>query len=362
MERSYTIRPAKPKVKATHKCPECRKTYKVEAKLKSHVEKEHYYCTYNPYPIYDYVLITYEMKIPILIAASQYLREILDGQDFPVLGGNQKRFLDRIIQDRILIGCDWDRAIGDFYCFMRMGTPYYDTNFCPSLIIDFLWHATIVKKPTQYGTEDPIFPSIPHCAKERTDEQDRLRYKYFCDVFRVKFSHDPYEGNISDNSTPASIEEMYQVVDQLKTLADQYTANIKARQEALMVENERLKAAELLRLEQVRAAERLKQARIKEAEGLLKQIRVEDLDHKNEANRHALGQALGVEITMAKYLRYKLISKNHPTLDHLTLSFMINNHSCRLCNPAVRELGTWSSNGKLLVKPVPKRQASWSSC
>ena len=192
------------------RCPECKKRFSRD-KLKSHVESEHYLCTRNAQQHY----LNEEDEIRIYYAASQYLRDILGGRIFPRLSGDQRRFLERLKETRALIECDWRRVFKDFHDFISMGLPYYDTNFCPTLHIDFIWHAVIVN--------DLIDLNIPHCAKERTEQEDQLRYDYFCKVFLAKTQRFPYTKTVTANTVPASTEEMYQVADQLKALADQLT-------------------------------------------------------------------------------------------------------------------------------------------
>jgi hypothetical protein len=87
----------------------------------------------------------------------------------------------------MLVHCDWTRALLNLERFLKMGLPYYDTNFCPSLLIDFLWHAFMLD-----GHDVKLGIIIPHCSTARTAEEDQKRYQYFCKVYTHWYGEGPY--------------------------------------------------------------------------------------------------------------------------------------------------------------------------
>lgn len=314
--RSYTSVQPNPDVKAKSvrfNCPECKKNYVKEAKLKAHIEKMHYLCTRDSNRYY----LDLEDEIKIYTAASDYLHDILAGCTFPVLGGDQERFLARLKETRVLIGCDWRRVFRDFKAFINMGLPYYDTNFCPTLLIDFMWHAVMAK--------GHIVLKIPHCAKDRTPEEDHLRYLYFCQVFKHQTGREPYTG--SDNQSADA--DLYNVVNQLRELP------VKIVDEMKQQEREKAEAAQRRAEEEVKRVEEAKRRAIEEKQKYDQREREKWAELlKLSAEYKDLFDGFG----WCEYLRYKVISHNHPAHSTREQMMMIKkDHSCKLCDPPVSD-------------------------
>jgi hypothetical protein len=209
--RNYDIDP-KSKSEKLINChvPGCRKKFKKEDSLKTHIETNHFYNTRGN----NHFEFDSETKIKIYEIASRYVRTIhlsvedqlkallpqLDNpseEDMTRIAIAQKEFAEKLFNLNFFIECDWEKVMKDFQCFIRMGLPYYDTNFCPSLPIDFLWHALMQDRALYKEIcKKSCKQIIPHCEKERTKEEDEKRYQYFLKVFRERFSRNPYEPEI----------------------------------------------------------------------------------------------------------------------------------------------------------------------
>lgn len=173
------------------KCFMCNKKYRSEERRKKHVEQSHYFDTQfrNEYKFDE---IT---RAHICDLAVKYFEAITSGITYEFLGttANQERFTQRLLNSNILHNCDWSRALDDLQRFFNIGIPYYDTNFCPNLLIDFLWHALMQDKElyTQL-CQKTVGQVVPHCAETRSEDIDQLRYTYFKEVYQHRYKVKPY--------------------------------------------------------------------------------------------------------------------------------------------------------------------------
>ena len=193
-------------------CPSCNKKYKTEIKRQQHVEKDHYYETRNS----NRFKFTSEEKARIYKSAGSYIVELyeirkdedygeslaknllpqlykedLSPNDLKRIMSAQRSFATNLL-DQNLLSCDWIAVMDDFEKFFNMGLPHYDTNFCPTLAIDFLWHA-LMQLPELYIEicEKSCIEIMPHCNIDRTPEEDSQRHEYFLKVFQHKFCKMP---------------------------------------------------------------------------------------------------------------------------------------------------------------------------
>jgi hypothetical protein len=211
--RNYSNKPANNKG-ALFNCPvaTCKRKYKREEKLKQHIEKDHYYDTRNSNnfkfdhniraQIYDsaasYIIELYEIRK--CYETDIYYGELLAKNLLPQLYGKEvtKEDLNRIMDaqgsfakkllEENLLSTNWDLVMNDLECFFNIGLPYYDTNFCPTLTIDFLWHA-MMQRPDLYVEicKKSCIEIMPHCNSYRTEDEDTKRYQYFMEIFKHKF-------------------------------------------------------------------------------------------------------------------------------------------------------------------------------
>lgn len=212
--RNYNTNPVNKKVFKENllKCPACNKKYKSETKRQQHVEKCHYYDTRND----NQFKLTSDIRAQIFDLAASYVVELYEirrdenyGESFaknllPQLYGEsikqndllrimaaQKSFANNLL-DQNLLSCNWSFVMDDLERFFNLGLPYYDTNFCPTLAIDFLWHA-MMQRPELYVEicKKSCIDIMPHCNNYRSDETDAQRHEYFLKVFSHRFNKMP---------------------------------------------------------------------------------------------------------------------------------------------------------------------------
>lgn len=180
--RNYDIAPEKP-AKKLLKCPvpTCNKKYQNEDKRKSHVEKEHYFDTRNQTTNFSGISLehdtnSHQIKGQIYELTSEYVKilhrinQMTEEMIISIVKTNSdaeiitcaKNLLphkQEISSDELLRisvaqfnfakriftvfdeSCDWTKVMKDLKSFFEMGLPYYDTNFCPTILVDLLLHS-----------------------------------------------------------------------------------------------------------------------------------------------------------------------------------------------------------------------------
>lgn len=146
------------------------------------------------------------VKIIVKLVKAQYVSEIRKAAInlLPQNGGKHKKSgierlvrAQRIFSEKFLTRfpnetkVDWQLAMKDLEGFFQLGLPYQDTNFCPSLMIDFMWHS-LMQTPELYEQicSKSTGHLVPHCVSARSDEEDEERYQYFLDVFKHRHGRD----------------------------------------------------------------------------------------------------------------------------------------------------------------------------
>lgn len=197
------------------KCPveKCNRKYKREDKRQQHVEKEHYFETRNDNTfkfthdirakIYEsaasYIVKLYEInngiddgKVSAKNLLPQFYNKEISSEDLKRITQAQLSFAEKLLNEN-LYSCDWICIMNDLERFFNMGLPYYDTNFCPTLTIDFLWHA-LMQNPDLYINicQKSCIEIMPHCNNDRTENEDTKRYEYFLKIFQFKFKKMPH--------------------------------------------------------------------------------------------------------------------------------------------------------------------------
>lgn len=233
-------------------CPSCNKKYKTEIKRQQHVEKDHYYETRNS----NRFKFTSEEKARIYKSAGSYIVELyeirkdedygeslaknllpqlykedLSPNDLKRIMSAQRSFATNLL-DQNLLSCDWIAVMDDFEKFFNMGLPHYDTNFCPTLAIDFLWHA-LMQLPELYIEicEKSCIEIMPHCNIDRTPEEDSQRHEYFLKVFQHKFCKMP-------TSFPSQLEA-FSIEDIREVFGNLYKKELEKVEERRIVDEER---------------------------------------------------------------------------------------------------------------------------
>ena len=225
--RNYDTEPRKTG-KKLFKCPVsgCNRKYKSKNKVKRHTEEKHFYETRKS----GSYRFDSEDKIKIYTLAADYAKvlcrvstmtenEVINAvesfsndymifyaknllpqkynkkistKDMIRISIAQHKFSLRVF-DNNLFDSDWTIVIKDLEDFLNLGLPYYDTNFCPTLPIDFLWHA-LMQNPELYSKicNNICNEIIPHCMIERSELRDTKRYEYFLQVFKHNNKRDVY--------------------------------------------------------------------------------------------------------------------------------------------------------------------------
>lgn len=166
----------------------------------------------------------------------QKSKQDTDTQELVRIAVAQHTFAQRMFDDNLFSECDWKRVMADFECFLNLGLPYYDTNFCPTLLIDFLWHSLM--QDADFYTEICVSMCgeiVPHCDLVRSDAEDENRHQYFLQVFRHRFGRDVFLPGMSLFDRP-NIDKIGQHFDELALTEH----NLKATKEREKREDEAL--------------------------------------------------------------------------------------------------------------------------
>lgn len=272
--RNYNAKPVNKKVakEGLLQCPSCNKKYKSDIKRQQHVEKDHYYNTRYS----NHFKLSPEVRAQIYESASSYIVELYEirkdedyGESFaknllPQLSdellSNSSEDLKRIMAaqrsfatnflDQNLLSCDWNSVMNDLEKFFNMGLPHYDTNFCPTLAMDFLWHA-LMQLPDLYIEicNKSCSQIMPHCNIQRTEQEDIQRHEYFLKVFQNKFYKLP-------TSFPSQLEA-FSIEDIHGVFIDLRNKELKVIQDRLLeIEEIKKKRDEEYRKRQVEEEER----------------------------------------------------------------------------------------------------------
>lgn len=198
-----------------HPCPihGCNRKYKQHSSLKKHILKIHPLETRT---LKGFALQT-ESRIALLRHCIAYAKKIQNlrrqwthdelvrllphlqipsKNDLERVERAHNAFQTRVIQARLLSQTNWERALSDFQVFLNLGLPYYDDNFCPTLAVDFVWHAVMMEAPIQYQAMcvQACGRIIPHCARDRTKKEDEERFVYYLKCVPVQ-PHVPGDGS-----------------------------------------------------------------------------------------------------------------------------------------------------------------------
>uniref|UniRef100_A0A6C0ACU2 C2H2-type domain-containing protein n=1 Tax=viral metagenome TaxID=1070528 RepID=A0A6C0ACU2_9ZZZZ len=207
----------------------CKKKFILKNNLKNHIQIDHYYATRGGVTKFRF---STKDKLNILDCANSYLKVItqiyndeIDGKEYAInllpqvecpsdteikrIIKIQKSFAKKVIELNIIEKSNWVNVQKDFECFLRMGLPYYDTNFNPSLSIKFLWFS-IMQKPLYYKKmcQKACGELIAHSIAEKTNEKEMDRFNYFQDVFEDIFDKCISVPDIKNNNSPTVFIDM----------------------------------------------------------------------------------------------------------------------------------------------------------
>lgn len=255
---------AKSQTKKTSKeelfhCPvfSCNRKYKREDKRKQHVEQVHYFETRNK----NNFKFDHELRAKIYDLAAVYLEQLqnntaepknllpqyygkeIPNDDLQRITEAQSSFAKRLLSENLHC-CNWKAVMDDFQSFFNMGLPYYDTNFCPTLVIDFLWHS-LMQDPELYSQvcKQACKDIMPHCNIVRTEEEDVKRYEYFVEVFKNLFKSAPQSFS-SDIYSKGDVNQIFIDLRDKELLSIKLEREEQKRKERFyleMIERDRLK-------------------------------------------------------------------------------------------------------------------------
>lgn len=181
-------------------CRWCKKKYRNQQKVAAHVEEQHPFAAINK-NTYDF---TVKDKLWLLDALESYIRVLKqNNRDTFVLAtanlGDLERMLpihtsfkERIMPylDKVLSnGSQLLRIIDEFRAFLNLGLTPRGDNWCPSLLIDLVWHSAMQNKEKYLALVSRFINGpLSHCLPENDD--DAKRFKAFVRQFQHQHGRD----------------------------------------------------------------------------------------------------------------------------------------------------------------------------
>lgn len=196
-------------------CNWCTKKYRTQQKYDAHVDSHHPFAAFKK----NTVEFTLDEKLWLLDELETYIGMLLqENKDTFVfatckLGGELERMLpihttfkERIMPhlDKILSnGPQVIRIVDEFRAFLNLGLTRRGDNFCPSLLIDLVWHSAMQDKERYLALSNRFLGQpLPHCLAE--NDGDDMRFNEFAKQFhhqhgraylRVEDLIDDYSGS-----------------------------------------------------------------------------------------------------------------------------------------------------------------------
>ena len=180
-------------------CHWCNKKYKRIEKLSKHVEEFHPFMTIGA----NDCKLSIEDKMWILDAFEAYVALLAD---YSEITGNYDSSFDQatsklnmtheahiLFQKRAIESGLLEKSISDneqllrllneFEMFLNLGRTWRDDNFCPSLIIDLIWHSAMMNSENYAILCNRFLGKVlPHCLAEN-DETQVTRFEQFVKQF-----------------------------------------------------------------------------------------------------------------------------------------------------------------------------------
>jgi len=146
---------------------------------------------------------------------------------------------------KVISGADQlDLIFDEFNCYLNLGYNWRGDNFCPSMIIDLIWHASMinhneyVKLTTSY-----MGKILPHCLEENeTEEKQKSRIGRFLKQYKHFYGKDILQATdlqlVQGSNVFDSLEEKYTRLhkeneEKERQLQKEYTEQQKKRREEL---------------------------------------------------------------------------------------------------------------------------------
>jgi len=185
-----------------YNCNWCNRKYKTEKKFKQHVEQHHPFATLNSnwktlsdvetkyiltqLKIYSNVIKDIALN-NVKDTVSHLLMptiDIISTNELDRITKNHKVFCQRVVESGLLEKVFSDSkqlesVLKDFQRFLNLGQPWIGGNFCPTLTIDLLWHASMMSNEEyKILTNRFLGTVLPHCLNENEDKHEE-RYNNF---------------------------------------------------------------------------------------------------------------------------------------------------------------------------------------
>jgi len=157
-----------------HQCPWCNKKYKTLERMGIHIAKIHPFDTLNA----NRKKISVKYKLLMLESLQQYIWALRDNlqdkynkqlsQTVETHAAFRNKCLEADLFNKLLTnGANMETAFEQFEMFLNLGRPWQGGNFCPSLLIDLIWHAALIDQPHYEKLCKHFFNQLlPHCLPE----------------------------------------------------------------------------------------------------------------------------------------------------------------------------------------------------
>jgi hypothetical protein len=119
-----------------------------------------------------------------------------------------------------ILQCDFEIIIEEFYRFLNLGKPWRGGNFCPSLLIDFIWHCTMMNHKLYIKISHLFFSGtiLSHCLQENENKSNERSIEFY-----KKFNHfyhrDPFAIETLHETSKNAMEE-YKLKLQLRIVLE----------------------------------------------------------------------------------------------------------------------------------------------
>lgn len=168
-------------------CKWCSKKYKTQKKHDAHVDKMHPFAAINK----NTKEFTLEEKFWLLDEMEKYVLVLLQNNQDTFLEatanlGEPDRMLPihTLFKERIVPhlnkvmsnGPQLLRILDEFRAFLNLGLTKRGDNFCPSLLIDLVWHGAMQNKDRYFAlTSRFLGGALPHCLFGNDGDESRFQ-------------------------------------------------------------------------------------------------------------------------------------------------------------------------------------------
>jgi len=242
--------PKKQKVPLPFSCEWCTKKYKTKEKYENHILDRHPFASKYK----NTATFTLNEKLWLLDAIDGYSSVLINGgNDFVLATMNieatpaiHATFRERIMPHLPALLSDGPqilRIIADFEAFLNLGIPWRGGNFCPSMLIDLVWHSAMQNRE-KYEMLCKRFMNgaspLSHCVAPEEESEERFKY------FEKQFKHQHNRNYISigdivmgggsgiQNARNVLIEEDYEKTAKLEAERRSWQAREQKRQQEIL--------------------------------------------------------------------------------------------------------------------------------